>query len=245
MEGVAVQELNSSNVAVAEGKLVTVESEYGYIIVDFAPTAASGLTSHKLAFKGWADSKEQIGMNKILGTQTGTVFGINVGQYQLFRGGVVALNNVKLTLERLNLGVAEAVNSGGLDGDLDVYVNPRTWAGMMTTEAGLRRYDESYKPSSAENGFEAIKFHIQTGTAMIKAHRFIKEGEAYAIHRPDWSRSGSAEISFTVPGIEKEVIFPLENQAAYAFRSYSDQYIFCHSPAKSILFTGINDESST
>jgi hypothetical protein len=245
MEGVQVQELNSSNVVVAEGKLVGVESEFGYIIVDFAPTAASGVTSHKIAFKGWADSKEQIGMNKILSTQTGTLFGINVANYQLFRGRVKPLANKKLTLERLNLGVAEAVNGGGLDGDLDVYVNPRTWAGMMTTESGLRRYDDSYKGSEAETGFEAIKFHIQTGTAMIKAHRFVKEGEAYAVHRPDWSRSGSAEISFTIPGIDREVIHPLENQAAYKFSSYTDQYVFCHAPAKSILFTEINDEATS
>jgi hypothetical protein len=80
---------------------------------------------------------------------------------------------------------------------------------------------------------------------MIKAHRFVKEGEAYAVHRPDWSRSGSAEISFTIPGIDREVIHPLENQAAYKFSSYTDQYVFCHAPAKSILFTEINDEATS
>lgn len=246
MEGVQVQQVaTATGTVVAEGKLVDVNSEYGYLGVDFTPVAASTTTSHKLVFKGMAESKEQIGMNKILSTQTGSLFNINVANYQLFRGRSKSLNNQKLTLERLNDGVAEAVNGGGLDGDLEVYVNPRTWAKLMTTEAGLRQYDDSYKGSEAVNGFEAIKFHIQTGKATIKAHRFVKEGEAYACHRPDWSRSGSAEISFTVPGIDKEIIFPLENQAAMAFRSYSDQYLFCHSPAKSILFTDINDESAT
>jgi len=246
MEGVMIQQVAvSTNAVVAEGKLLGVNSEFGYIIVDFAPVAASGVNSHKLGFKGWRESSEQVGMNKILSTQTGTLFGIPVADFQLFRGRRKTLANTKLTLERLNDAVAEAVNGGGLDGDLCVYVNPRTWAKLMTTEAGLRQYDDSYKGTEAVNGFEAIKFHIQTGKAMIKAHRVVKEGEAYAIHKEDWSRSGSAEISFTVPGIYKEMIFPLENQAAMAFRSYSDQYLFCHSPAKSILIDGINDEASS
>lgn len=246
MEGVTVQQVaTSSGLVVAEGKMTAVKSEYGYITVDFTPIAASSTTSHKLVFKGWADSKEQLGMNKILSTSSGSLFGINVANYQLFRGRQVALGNVKFTLERLNDGVADAVNGGGLDGDLVVYVNPRTWATLVTTEAGLRDYDSSYKPSEAVNGFQSITFHIQTGRATIKAHRFIKEGEAYALHLPDWSRSGSSEVSFTVPGIDKEIIFPLENQAAMAFRTFSDQYLFCHSPAKSILFTGINDEASS
>jgi hypothetical protein len=71
------------------------------------------------------------------------------------------------------------------------------------------------------------------------------EGDAFALHLPDWSRSGSAEISFTVPGMDKEVIYPVENMAAYAFRSYSDQYLFNHAPARSILFTDIDDESAS
>ncbi len=246
MEGVQVQQVaTATGSVVAEGKLVDVNSEYGYIGVDFTPVAATAAHSHKLVFKGMAESKEQIGMNKILSTQTGTLFNINVANYQLFRGRSKSLNSQKFTLERFNDGVAEAVNGGGLDGDLEVYVNPRTWAKTMTTEAGLRQYDASYKPSEAATGFEAIKFHIQTGKAMINAHRFVKEGEAYAIYKSSWSRSGSAEVSFTVPGIDKEIIFPLENQAAMAFRSFSDQYLFCHSPAKSILFTDINDESAT
>ena len=116
---------------------------------------------------------------------------------------------------------------------------------MLTTEAGTRRYDNSYKPSEAEQGAEAITFHHQAGKATIKTHRMLKEGHVIGLHKPDWSRSGSAEISFKVPGINKEVIFPLENQAAWAFRSFADQYIFCNAPGRSIFWSGVNDESAT
>jgi hypothetical protein len=191
-----------------------------------------------------------VGIKNIL-TTSGSVFGISNSTYSIWKGTTVAQGATKFTLTALQNGVAAAVNRGALggegegSGDLEVYVNPRTWATLLTTEAGLRKYDSSYSPNQAENGMENIVFHHQAGKSVIKTHRMIKEGDVLALHKPDWSRSGSAEISFKVPGIEKEIIFPLENQAAMAFRSYADQYVFCSAPARSIFWTGVNDESAT
>lgn len=244
-EGVVVQQIaTATGTVVAEGNLTGVNSAFGYIEVDFTPIAATSTTSHTLAFKGQASSSDMVGVNNIM-SNSATLFGIPTGDFSLWKGNQVVLADVKFTLERLQTGIANAVNVGGLEGDLECYVNPRTWATLISTESGLRRYDSKYNPMMAENGFEAIEFYAQNGKVMIKAHRMVKEGEAYCLHLPDWSRSGSAEISFQVPGIAKEIIFPLENQAAMAFRSYSDQYIFCHAPARSIIFTGINDESTS
>lgn len=244
-EGAIVQQIIASSGAVAgEGTLMEVDAEKGAIRVDFTPVVASSTTSHYLCFKGQGDAKDMIGINKIMST-SGSVFGISNSTYSIWKGTRQSLGNVKLTLGRLQDGVASAVNRSALDGDLKVYVNPRTWSTLLTTEAGLRKYDSSYKPSEAENGMESIVFHSQCGKLEVVAHRMIKEGQAYALHLPDWSRSGSAEVSFTVPGVDKELIYPLENQAAYAFRTYSDQYVFCHAPGRSILFDQINDESAS
>lgn len=244
MEGVVVQQINSSDVVVAEGQLLGVDAEKGVILVDFTPIAASSTTSHRLCYKGMASGKEAVGIQKII-SNTGTLFGIATSSYSLWKGNAFAVGSAKFTLEKLQSGVANAVNRGGLDGDLNVYVNPRTWATLVTTESGARSYDASYKSSEASNGFESITFYHQTGKAIIKAHRCVKEGEAFGLHLPDWSRSGSAEVSFKVPGVDKEIIFPLENMAAHAFRSFADQYVFCHTPAKQILWTGINDEAAS
>lgn len=244
MEGAIVQEVNSSGTVLSEGALTAVNPDYGYITVDFTPTAASSLTSHRLKFKGMGGS-EAYGVQYIL-SNTSTLFGISTSSYSLWQGNTFSCQNQKFSLKKLQDGVAQAVGRGGLDGDLIVYVNPRTWANLVVTEAGLRMYDSSYKGGSeAENGFEAITFYHQTGKATIKAHRMVMEGDAFALHLQDWSRSGSAEISFSVPGMDKEVIFPVPNMAAYAFRSYSDQYIFNHAPARSIYFNTIDDESAS
>jgi len=245
MEGAQVLQLDSSNAIVAQGKLVGVDADYGFIYVDFTPVAASGTTSHKLAYMGMELNQESIGVKSIL-TNSSTLFGISTSAYSLWKGNNVALSSVKFTFDRLNTGVSAAVNRGGLESDLYVYVNPRTWGTLINTEAGRRQYDDSYTPGEVKNGFEAIVFHSQNGKCIIQSHRMVKEGDAFGLSLQDWSRSGSAEIGFTVPASGSgEVIFPLENQAAYAFRSYSDQYLFCHAPAKSIVFTGINVEASS
>jgi hypothetical protein len=243
MEGVKVKQINASGTVVAEGKLVAVESDYGYIEVDFTPVAATSTTSHRLCFEGMEGDNEMVGVHKILST-SGTLFGINNSTYRLFRGNTASVGGL-LTFTKLNTYIASLVNAGGLEGDVDFYVNPRSWGTLNSNESALRDYDSSYKSSKAENGFEDIVYYTQTGKLTFKAHRLVKEGDAFGLHLPSWSRSGSAEISFKVPGLDKEIIFPLENQAAWAFRSYADQYVFCHEPAKNLLLTGINDEATS
>lgn len=245
MENVQVNEVNSAGVVVASGNLVSVDTEQGVIEVDFTPTAASaasGSGSMRLCFNGMQSAQDYIGVQKILST-TGNLFGISTSAYSYWKGATANLAQTKLTLPKFQIAVANMVNRGGMEGDLKVLVNPRTWSNLASTEAGLRVYDQSYKKSEADNGFESITFYTQAGKAEFVPHRFVKEGDAFAMHLPTWSRSGSAEVSFTIPGIGQEVIFPLQNQAGYAFRSYSDQYVFCHKPADNLYFYGINDEA--
>lgn len=246
-KGIKVKQVNSSGTVVASGKLVSVNSAYGFIGVDFTPVAATSTTSHRLCFDGQDGSSEMIGMHKILATQTGSLFGLTVDSYELFRGVNYNMNNKKLTLVKLNEIVADAVNAGGLDEDVIVYVNPRTWATCATTEAGLRVYDKSYSEAQAKQGFRDLEFYTQSGKMTIKSHRKVMEGDAFITSPRTWHRSGSARVGFRVPGMEEgagDLIRPLENQAGYQFKSYSDEYMFCPEPVKNILVSSINDEAA-
>lgn len=243
-EGVVLNEVDSTNAVVATGKLVTVDADNGILYVDFVPVAASSTTSHRLCFQGQESQKEALGIQGIL-SSAGTLFGISTSQYSLWKANQVNCSAQKFTFDFVQKGVAAAVNKGGLQGDIKIYINPRSWSTLITTENGKRVYDKSYMPKEADAGQESITFYHQAGKAEIVAHRMVKEGDAFGLYLDDWSRSGSAEISFTVPGIAKEAIFPLENSAAWAFRSFSDQYIFNHAPARSIYWSNINDESPT
>lgn len=242
-EGCVLQEIDASNVIINEGKLLTVDAINGFIGVDFVPTAASSTTSHRICFKGMAQGNDAPGIVNIL-SATGLLFGLSTAQYSLWKGTVFPCNNAKLTLPLINDAIAQAVNRGSLDGNIKLYINPRTWARFSSNESALRAYDKSYKSSGFENGAESLTFFSQTGKIEIVAHRFIMEGIALGLHLDDWSRSGSAEISFKVPGVQEDIIFQVQNMNCMAFRSYADQYVFCHAPAKSILFTGIDDEAA-
>jgi hypothetical protein len=243
MEGAKVNQVDSTGAIVGSGSLVAVDADMGAIQVDFVPVVASSATSHRLCFDGQEGAKDMVGIHKILNTTSGNLFSISSTNYSLWRAVQYSVAG-KMTLAKAQLAVAQAVNRGGLAGDLKCYLNPRSWATIAATEAGLRVYDKSYSSSGADNGFETITFYTQAGKIEFVPHRCVKEGDAFALFLPSWSRSGSAEVAFSVPGMSQDIIFPLENQAGYAFRSFSDQYVFCNMPAVNIYFSGINDESS-
>jgi len=247
-EGAAIKQvLISSGAVVGEGKLVSVDSENGIIYVDFTPTAASAEYDHKLVYDGMDAAKEMVGMNKIM-SNTGSLFGISAatsGGYSLWKASTTALSQVLLTFARIQSAAANASNRGGLDQDVLVLVNPRSFANFVNQEAARRQYDSSYSKSEFDNGAEAIKFYYSGGSLTVKGHRYVKEGEAYGMAVDSWVRSGSSQISLKVPGLDKEIIFPLENSSAHAFRSFSDQYVFCRAPARNFFISGINDEASS
>lgn len=245
MEGVRVNQVDSTGAVVASGKLVSVQNDLGYIGVDFTPIAASSTTSHRLCYEGMQNAQDSVGIQKILST-TGSLFGIPTTQYSLWKANTQNYLSSNFTLAKYNTAVANLTNVSSLDGELVTYLNPRSWATITNNAAGLRMLDESYK-SEFEQGFESISFKSQNGRSTFIAHRMVKEGDAFSLYLPCWSISGSSQVSFKVPGgpNSDDLIFSLENQAGWGFRSYSDSYIFCNAPAFNIYHFGINDESAS
>jgi len=250
MEGVVVNQINSTGDIVASGKLVSVNSEFGYIGVDFTPVAASSTTSHRLCYDGWESDKEMPGAFKIM-QNVSTLFGVSSATYSLYKGTEHALGAVLPTFSRFNDGVVKAINRGGLggmsrkDGTLKVICNPRTWQKLLNEQAALRAYDKSYSSAEFVQGAESIVFYTAAGKAEFIASAYMKEGYMLALHMQDWVRSGSAQIKMGIPGMDDKLLFVLPQNAGMAFRTMADQYIFCRAPAKSILYTGINDENAT
>jgi hypothetical protein len=117
---------------------------------------------------------------------------------------------------------------------------------MIKDEAALRRHDATYKSSKAANGFESIEIYAQNGVNMIVADRFTMEGLAFGMCKEDWLRGGSSEISFQPRGTGgREMIKLLDEKNAFDIRSYSDQFLLCRRPARNILWTNCNWESTT
>jgi hypothetical protein len=86
--------------------------------------------------------------------------------YDLWKSNTVDNGAGKLTFLALQNAVAVAVGRG-LDSEVDVLVNPKVWANLVTSQSGARRLDSSYKKSEMTNGAEKLTFYSQNGTMNI------------------------------------------------------------------------------
>jgi hypothetical protein len=182
------------------------------------------------------------GIHQILSISSGTLFNINVASYNLFTGNVYSAGSGALSFSKLNLAAARAVEKG-LDGKLLAMVNPRAWANMLADQAALRKYDSSYSPAEAKNGSRSILFYSQNGELEIEPSIYVKQGYAYMLYLEDWSRIGSTDLTFKLPGSNEEFFRQTENSAALELRLFSDQALFCASPGKNVLINSIVNAS--
>jgi hypothetical protein len=70
-------------------------------------------------------------------------------------------------------------------------------------------------------------------------HSCVKGGEAFILPLKKWKRVGAQEVSFQTPGRSEEIFLQLASNNGFEIRSYSDQAVFCSSPAKCVKVTGI------
>lgn len=189
-------------------------------------------------FHAGAYGKEFPGIHKILTVTSGTLFNINVGDYNLFKGNEYPAGGAALSFTKVNKAAARAVEKG-LDSSLICLVNPSTWADLLNDQAALRREDSSYSPSEAKRGSKSIMFYSQNGDIEIIPSIYVKRGYAYLLSKEDWYRVGSTDMTFKLPGQGDEFFRHLENSAGYELRLYSDQAVFCCAPGKNTLISGI------
>lgn len=200
--------------------------------------AVSGAAQTDVIWHKGAYGNEFPGVHKILTQSTGTLFNINVGTYNLFRGNSYAAGAAALSFTKLNQAAARAVEKG-LDSKLLALVNPRGWANMLNDQAALRKFDSSYSKEKGEMGSKGILFHSQNGEIEVEPSIYVKEGYAYMLDLENWMRVGSQDVSFKRPGQSDEFFRDLENSAAFELRLYSDQALFTSSPARNVVITGI------
>lgn len=186
-----------------------------------------------------ASGAEMAGLDKIV-TNTGSLFNIDASVYNLWKGSSYAVGGA-ISFSALQAAVAVAVERGGLDEDVIVYLNPKKWGVLLNDQAALRKYDSSYTAATVENGSKTITFHSQNGTLKIVAHPYVKEGEGFMVPTKRVKRIGAQDISFDIPGSKSgEIFLQLQNSAGFEYRLYSNQAIVCETPAKMVKLTGIS-----
>lgn len=217
-------------------QVTSVDMDSKTITVDAIP--AGSVITDKIYFKG-AQGNEAVGIHGIL-TNTGTLFNISAANYTLWKGNELAIGGNPLSFARVQDAIARAVEKG-LDSDVCVMVNPRTWSDLLTEQTALRQYDSSYKVGVAEAGHQEITFYGQNGKVEIVPSIYVKEGFAYVLCIDEMLRIGSSDITFRRPDQGDTFFRELENAAGYELRAYSDQALFCYAPGKNTLISGIQN----
>lgn len=234
MEGaeIDVHDVNTSTVRDTI-KIVSVDVENRVVTIDGTVSGASA--GDYVYFKGQY-GKQMVGVHGILSNAT-NLFGINAGTYSLWAGSQYAVGSAALSFNKFKEGVTVAVNKG-LNEELLLFVNPSTWDNLIEDVASLRTLDKS-EVKKVDIGAEELHYHSQNGLTKVIPSYFVKGGFAYGICKRDWVRIGSTDWTMNVPGFGGKMFHQLETKAGVEMRSYTNQAIFSHRPARSILFTGI------
>ena len=179
------------------------------------------------------------GLDRLI-TNTGTVYNISASDYALWKGNQYDAQDAALSFQKILAAVALPVERG-LDEDVVCMLSPKTWANISSDQAALRVYDQSYKSSKLENGSAEYVFHGQNGKIEIHSSIYVKEGEAFIFPPKRLKRIGAMDISFKMPGRQQQEDFFLEltGQAGYELRAYTDQTLFCETPARLVKIHSI------
>lgn len=206
------------------------------VTVDLMPAGVAGtdVIWHKGAY-----GNEFAGVHKIL-TNSGTLFNISASAYSLWSGNTYSAMSASLSIAKIERAIALAV-AKGLDSDVVVMVNPKTWADLLSEQTALRRFDSSYKSDMTEVGSKSIKFYGQNGMISIEPSIYCKEGYAYVLAIQEFARVGSTDVTFKRPGMEGNFFRELENSAGVELRCFSDMALFCSAPGKQVLISAITN----
>ena len=237
-EGMPIEIRNAAG-STSRGEFVVSSVNMDTRVVTLASSAsAAGVIATDVIWHKGAYGNEFPGIHKILTQSSGSLFNIDVGQYNLFKGNEYSAGSSALSFTKLNKAASRGVEKGQ-DGALLCLVNPRTWADLLTEQAALRRYDSSYSKDKADVGSKGIVFYSQNGEIEIEPSIYVKEGYAYLLSTDEWSRVGSTDMTFKRPGQGEEFFRDLENAAAYELRLFSDQAAFSSAPGRNTLISGI------
>jgi hypothetical protein len=155
--------------------------------------------------------------------------------YALWKANVYSSAAANLTMGKLQSAIQKAVQKG-LDGDVNVIVNPATWATLNTDIAALRRFVED--STEGELGVESIKYLYSGGKMDIVSYNLIKEGECFILPKKGVNRIGAADIGFKLPGGDNGFLH-VPDRMGYEFRLFSSQAFFTPFVAKLVKVTGI------
>lgn len=177
---------------------------------------------------------EMTGLDAVCLSNT-TLWNIDSSAYALWHANVYDAGSANLTMGKLQSAIQKAVQKG-LDGDVNVVMNPATWATLNTDLAALRRFVED--STEGELGVESIKYMYAGGKMDVVAYNLCKEGECFIMPKKGVNRIGAADIGFKLPGGDNGFLH-VPDRMGYEFRLFSSQAFFTPFVAKLVKVKNI------
>ena len=196
------------------------------------PRGATSWTN-STTFVAW---NSMVGVDKIAITNSGNLFGVST-TYELFQGNTFDVGSTQLTLKKIYDGVSDASAKLGEEVDLDVFTSFKTFNGLASDQASLRRYGAEVK--NAENGAKEITFFGLSGKLKVIPYSIVKEGEAYALPLDRFMKVGAMDLGFNVPGRGEQFFENVPTKAGYRLQMYASLAIVTGTPGGVTKFTNI------
>ena len=216
-------------------------------VLYFAGDQTASIVAEQFIFEGGAYGNECLGIEAMLSETSANVFGISTADYSLWNGNVYNLvtdggesSAAPLSFDHVSKSIADAV-SKGLEGKLDLFVNPKTWSDLLSEQTAQRQFDSRYDTKKYENGAMSIVFYSQNGMIEIHSSTYVKEGIAFGLDLGCFERVGSSDVTFKIPGTNEDYMIKLQDYHALEYRTYCDLAIFCTALGHNLLITGISN----
>lgn len=191
-------------------------------------------------FEKGAYGKEMLGVEGIL--TTADKFEIDGATYPLWNGNVHSVGGA-LTQAAVDAGIAKAVNAGGLDEEITLWINPKTWVSLASNINSATRWEGGRVRTTA--GTTVLKFLSQNGVIEVTPYNMVKEGVAYGLPMANVVRYGAVDLDFdqfSDPKTGSNIAFyMLQDAQGVGFRTRSNQALYIHYPAKAVKFSGISN----
>lgn len=188
-------------------------------------------------------NKEAPGVHKII-TNTGSLFGIDAGDYSLWKGNVFQkAAPSKLSFIDVERAVELTVEKG-MESKATLLIATSSWGDLLDELLVKRQFDSSYQSGKAEVGHDSITFRAQNGLVEIVPSIHVKAGYAYLLSTSEMMRCGSTDITFDRPGREGQFFLDLPSHNGYGLRLYSDQTLFCEAPGHLAIISNIDSTAT-
>lgn len=235
-----VYQSDNSTLRVANLEISSVDFDDRSITVSAGAASGSVAANDIIYYKG-AFGNEFDGIDSII-RNTGTLFNISASSFALWKGNVQGNGGTlrDISFRLITDAVTRLVEKGLGEQPVKVFINPLQFDVLLEEQDAKRLYDSSYSKVEHEAGSTSLKFHSQNGTIEVISSIYIKAGSAYVLCLEEFSRVGSSDITFEMPGFEGEFFRVLENNNGYELRAYTDQALFCSAPSRQAVIDDLS-----